>query len=360
MQLSALQIFFFALAILGVAMLALIRDTFKRRSRKVNKAKAETAARLGPPPSPADHAPAKIQPIDGLFSKRRSESKTWPAANPMSIVHAGARMAEPPVLVPAPKPEVQPKAQPILPAQPKPQTIVQPKAQTSASTALMLPPVTVDALLWERLLALPTPAELRAVSARRLEPPPVPSVETRFEVVSSSGPLGMPELPEIPEVPEAPRTPETPVGMIEEPVLKEMLARTKLFTGLVVSIGLNEPDDGVWRGEGLYQSITNFVASVLGKGDFGCRTAIDEFLIVVPGKQESDAQNHLNYIADRLWDFQLRGIGACAILFSWGGATANGQSLSSAIASATQRMRQAKQRRNPLPVRSLGGYRRAN
>jgi len=139
-----------------------------------------------------------------------------------------------------------------------------------------------------------------------------------------------------------------------------MLARTKVFTGLVVSIGLNEPDDGVWRGEGLYQSITNFVSSVLGPGDYGCRTAIDEFLVISPGKQASGAQNHLNLIADRLWDFQLRGIGACAILFSWGGATVDGQSLSNAITSATQRMRQAKQPRYRPPVRMLGSAQRAN
>jgi Diguanylate cyclase, GGDEF domain len=359
MQLSALQIFFFALAILAVAMLALVGDTFKRRRRRVNKAKAETAARLSQP-TPPDHAHKKIQPIDGMFSKRRSDSKTWPA-NPMSIVHAGPRIKESPseplseaspVRMPAPQPKApDANAQPPKAAESK---AAEPKTQTPASTALILPPVTVDALLWERLLALPTAAEIRAVTSRTLEPPPTPSVDTLFEVVCSSIDLERPKTLQVP------KTPETPTGMIEESVLKEMLVRTKLFTGLVVSIGLNEPEDGVWRGEGLYQSITNFVGSVLGKGDFGCRTAIDEFLVVVPGKQESDAQNHLNYIADRLWDFQLRGIGACAILFSWGGATAEGQSLSSAIASATQRMRQAKQRRNPLPVRSLGGYRRAN
>lgn len=357
MQPSALQIFYFAVAILTVAMLALIRDSFRRRRRKLEKAEAEKArveatARLDQPaPPPPDLGPAKIQPIDGSFSKRRSESKTWPAPNPMSIVHVGPRIApEPPARVALAEPQaVQTKA-------PEPKAS-EPAADASPCTALILPPVTVDALLWERLLALPTQAELRAVKTVRFEPQPVPSLEPRFAVVSSSGQL---ELPEAPREPEAPKEPETPQGMIDESALKGVLARTKLFTGLVVSIGLNESDDGVWRGEGLYQSITNFVGSVLGKGDFGCRTAIDEFLVVVPGKQESDAQNHLNYIADRLWDFQLRGIGACAILFSWGGATANNQSLSSSIASATQRMRQAKQRRNPLPVRALGAYRRAN
>lgn len=375
MQPSALQILYFGLALLALAIFALIRETYKKR-RLMDQAAAELSASLDEL-SPVEVVSAKVQPIDGQFSKRRAESRAWPAATSISILDAGPRLAEPPAppaapLAATPAPEPAPVAAPAVAASspmpesvptaapapaPAPTPIASPtpavparqQAKENTCTAL-LPPVTVDSLLWERLLALPTQAEIRAATRRTFEPAAVSSVETRFEIVSSSGQLAAPETP---------KAPESPTGMIEESTLKTHLARTKLFTGLVVSIGLNEPDDGVWRGEGLYQSIANFVASVLRETDFGCRTAIDEFLVVVPGKTEADAQNHLNYIADRLWDFQLRGIGACAILFSWGGATATGQPLSSTISSATQRMRQAKQRRNPLPVRSLG-YRRAN
>jgi hypothetical protein len=315
MQLSALQISYIALPILIVALVALLRDLFKKRRVRVDRAAGELTARLNEAQRSPDDPAAKVQPIDGLFSKRRSASKTWPEDNVLSIVHAGPRISsKPPSPLPSPEP-----AAPI-----------------STCTALMLPPVTVDALLWERLLAMPTPAEIRAATTRRVEPPPDAVVD-----------LGSAQS-------------ETPAGMIEEPALKEMLARAKPFSGLVMSIGLNEPDEGVWRGEGLYQSITNFVAGVLGANDFGCRTAIDEFLVIAPDKLGADAQNHLNSVADRLWDFQLRGIGACAILFSWGGATCDGQSLSSAITSATQRMRQAKQRRNLSPALPLRSFPRAN
>jgi GGDEF domain-containing protein len=354
MQLSALQIFYFGLVLLTVAIFALIRDTFKRR-RLFNQASADITARLDQP-LPGKHPvvdhPAKVQPIDGAFSKRRADSRTWPAANSTSIIHAAPRHGEPAdaapsITAPAPAPVAAPA--PVPP--PAPASEAAPEATQSPCMALILPPVTVDALLWERLLALPTQAEIRAATTRRVEPPPVPSLETRFEVVSNSLRL---------EAAEAPARLETPAGMIEEQALKEMITRARQFTGLVVSIGLNESEDGVWRGEGLYQSIANFVAGVLGKNDVGCRTAIDEFLVIVPDKQGADAQNHLNQVADRLWDFQLRGVGACAILFSWGGATVDGQSLASAITSATQRMRQAKQRRNPRPMRALGAYQRAN
>ena len=369
-------------------MVALIFDLLKRRRQPQKTAKnpVEMAARpdqlqrTAPKPglerSPASDraSTAKVQPIDSSFSKRKVASQTGFATNSLSILDIGEPAGEtrpaiakpapipspvqsatlpstvesapipqpeksapiPPVVQPATTPEPAPIAsapapKPVEPATtPKPE----PEAKTPPCTAL-LPPVTIDSMLWERLLAMPTPAEIRAAT-RRPEPTPVPSVETSFVIVSSSA------------------EPESPAGMVDELELKRMLARMRSYTGLVISIGLNEPEDGVWRGEGLYQSITNFVSSVLGPGDYGCRTGIDEFLVVSPGKQGTAAQNHLNAIADRLWDFQLRGIGACAILFSWGGATVDGQSLSNAIASATQRMRQAKQPRHRRTVRMLG------
>ena len=199
-----------------------------------------------------------------------------------------------------------------------------------SSTALVLPAVTVDALLWEKLLAAPTQAELQAASAPSYQR--MIDFEPQLEVVRVN-------------------RHQTPVGMIGESVLKATVNRIDEFTGLVIAIGLNDPEEGVWRGEGLYQSITAFLSGALGEHDFGCRVAADEFVIVCPGKQGADAHRHLNHIADRLWDFQLRGIGAWAILFSWGGVTADKEPLGAAIACAAERMRQAKRSGRREPVR---------
>ena len=64
--------------------------------------------------------------------------------------------------------------------------------------------------------------------------------------------------------------------------------------------------------------------------------------MVCPGEQGAQSQRRLNHISERLWDYQLRGIGACSILFSWGGVQVQDQPLAEAIASATERMRETK------------------
>ena len=49
--------------------------------------------------------------------------------------------------------------------------------------------------------------------------------------------------------------------------------------------------------------------------------------MVCPGEQGAQSQRRLNHISERLWDYQLRGIGACSILFSWGGVEVQDQPL---------------------------------
>jgi hypothetical protein len=81
---------------------------------------------------------------------------------------------------------------------------------------------------------------------------------------------------------------------------------------------------------------------LLRENDFSCRTAFDEFVMVCRGEQGAQSQRRLNYISECLWDYQLRGIGACSILFSWGGVQVQDRPLAEAIESATERMRETK------------------
>lgn len=50
-------------------------------------------------------------------------------------------------------------------------------------------------------------------------------------------------------------------------------------------------------------------------------------------------------IARQLWDFQLSASGQASILFSWGGVEVRGELIEDAIASASERMRETRQRR---------------
>jgi hypothetical protein len=175
---------------------------------------------------------------------------------------------------------------------------VEPPAATSP---MQLPSVTIDAALWERLI----------------------SSQPNQNLIS-------------------PADGDHPRGMIQQPALDKLLESREPFTGLVVSIGINDSDSSMWHSVGLMQSVGSHIAGLLTEQDFSCRTAYDEFVMVCPGEQGANPQRRLNHISERLWNYQLRGIGACSILFSWGGVQVQDQPLAEALASATERMRETK------------------
>jgi hypothetical protein len=180
----------------------------------------------------------------------------------------------------------------------------------SPSTEVQLPPFTIDAALWERLI----------------------SSQPKQNLIS-------------------PADGDHPRGMIQQPALDELLERQEPFTGLVVSIGINDSDSSMWHSQGLMQSVGSHIAGLLKEQDFSCRTAYDEFVMVCLGEEGAQSQRRLNHISERLWDYQLRGIGSCSILFSWGGVQVQNQPLAEAIASATERMRETKRTGNSLARR---------
>jgi hypothetical protein len=189
-----------------------------------------------------------------------------------------------------------------------------------------LPAFTIDADLWERLISSHSNQNLL-----------------------SSGDGG--------SEPAAPAQSNQPTGMIQQPVLDELLASQQLFSGLVVCIGINDSDSSMWHSQGLMQSVGTYIAGLLREKDFSCRTAYDEFVMVCRGEEGAESQRRLNQISERLWDYQLRGIGACSILFSWGGVQVQDQPLAEAIASATERMRET--RRSGISAESALAHRQA-
>jgi hypothetical protein len=188
----------------------------------------------------------------------------------------------------------------------------------SPSTESHLPAFTIDTALWERLV----------------------SSQPKQNLISSAD-----------SDPEPTDNTQHPRGMIQQPVLDKLLEGQEPFTGLVVSIGINDSDSSMWHSQGLMQSVGSHIAGLLKEQDFSCRTAYDEFVMVCQGEQGAQSQRRLNHISERLWDYQLRGIGSCSILFSWGGVQVQNQPLAEAIASATERMRETKRTGNSLAHR---------
>ena len=170
-----------------------------------------------------------------------------------------------------------------------------------------LPTVTIDAALWEHLTARPNQQYL------------------------FSSPVAV-----------APDAANQLSGMIRPAELDELLESNQRFTGLAVSIGIHDNDSSMWHSQGLVQSVGSYIASLLGTGDIACRISYDEFVMIFPGEIGAAAHRRLNLISEQLWDYQLRGIGTCSILFSSGGFPVQNHSLADAIASATERMRETK------------------
>ena len=209
-----------------------------------------------------------------------------------------------------------------------------------------LPAFTIDAALWERLVASMPKHDLltaggesnleleQAKPSRAMDVAPG-ALDVKYQVVASE-------------------TPSTwPTGMIQEPVLEKLLADGEPFSGLVVSIGVNDSDSSMWHNQGLMHSVGSYLTGLLHEQDFSCRTDYDEFILVCPGEHGPQSQRRLNHISERLWDYQLRGIGASSILFSWGGVQVKDQPLSEAVASAVDRMRQTKRVGSPSGLTRL-------
>ena len=225
-----------------------------------------------------------------------------------------------------------------------------PAGQMNGSqSALSLPAFTIDAALWERLVAN-TPKHSLLESGDQESNPEPALKEPLTEVAPGALDATYHEI-------RSESQPAWPKGMIQQPAFQKLLDGGEPFSGLVVSIGVNESDSSMWHSLGLMQSVGSYIAGLLREKDFSCRTAYDEFIMVCCGEHGAQSQRRLNHISERLWDYQLRGIGTCSILFSWGGVEVQDQPLAEAVASAVERMRQTK--RAGSPSGAAGAHRKA-
>src|SRR5208337_1335098 len=99
-------------------------------------------------------------------------------------------------------------------------------------------------------------------------------------------------------------------------VLNKLVQSRQPVSGLVVSIGVNSSSKSDGK---LPESVCKLVQSLIGPNDFAAQSSEDEFLLIFPEEHGASAQRRLSQIAQQLWDFQLRALGAFQILFSWGG-----------------------------------------
>jgi len=186
------------------------------------------------------------------------------------------------------------------------------------------------------------------LSTRKIDAPAAPTAPPpRFEVIEGSGNSG--HSPEV----------TLPAGLHDHVVLERALSTGKPFTGLAISVGVNDVEGRASRNGDLMQSVAFFIRGLLEETEFACRASEDEFLILCPGLEGGAAQSRLNRVAEQLWDYQLRGVSTWSILFSWGGADVHLKRLSEAIAMATEQMCQTRRGRRMVSVDSIRPLQRA-
>ncbi len=171
--------------------------------------------------------------------------------------------------------------------------------------------------------------------------------------------LSAPEEIEASGEPQDPGVLTLPGGMNDRATLDFLKRDKALFTGLIVSVGINDyarlqETSGRPAAEELAKSVSQLVKSLItapnGNEFFGCRSSDDEFIVVFANENGSVAQRRLNGLSERLWDFQLRSLGNFSVMFSWGATEANGETFADAVEAASERMRETRHNRRTISM----------
>jgi len=146
-----------------------------------------------------------------------------------------------------------------------------------------------------------------------------------------------------------------PPGFQEGMLLARLLDNGEPVRGLVLLIAINGLDarrgnSGELGAAALVASVTEHIRSILRPRDFACQSSNDEFLIICPGDRDGAARRRLSRIAESLWEFQLRTVGASAILFSWAGMEAGNEPLAAVLAELSERTRETRRGRRSLAI----------
>ena len=130
-----------------------------------------------------------------------------------------------------------------------------------------------------------------------------------------------------------------PRGFHEAGTLARLNASSEPFSGLVLAIGMSAQNQTAMRAAMLY------LQGLLRDNDFGCRASEQEFVLVCPFKTGLEAQRHLTYLTERLWEFQLRSLNEMGIVLSLGSADVQGEKVADALVIARERMTQTRRTR---------------
>ena len=146
-----------------------------------------------------------------------------------------------------------------------------------------------------------------------------------------------------------------PTGMHGRDVLSRLAESANPMSGVVIAIGLNDfkkvqEAHTKPQFDELAKSIDKLMSSLLREQDFGAQHADGEWIFIYRNETGSSAQRRINNVSERLWDFQLRSLGAVSILFSWGAVEVESEKLGDAIKASIERMEQTRRGRKNVPM----------
>ena len=269
-------------------------------------------------------------------------------------------------IVAAPEPEFGPEF--VAEAEPVHLEIAEAAIEVAAAAELPEPALAEDAFSEVVAESLPVTAPIDFLTAADLgetvAPAPHESFDSLMAAVNAEPGIA-PAEPSAPTELEASAEPEDPgvltlpSGMNDRATLDFLKRDKALFTGLIVSIGINDyarlqDTSGRPAAEELAKSVSQLVKSLIvapnGNEFFGCRSSDDEFVVVFANENGSVAQRRLNGLSERLWDFQLRSLGNFSVMFSWGATEANGETFADAVEAASERMRETRHNRRTISM----------
>ena len=153
-----------------------------------------------------------------------------------------------------------------------------------------------------------------------------------------------------------------PGGYHEPQALARLLEEEAPFRGLAMVVSLVDyvrllADQGKPAMEQLMGSVSRLVVSMTREQDFACRIGEDEFVLLFVKESGAGAKGRIQAVSERLWDFQLRSLGAVSVILSWGAAEAEGEPLAHAVERAREQMIETRRSRRSL-ASGTGRFRR--
>lgn len=341
------QVIFCALILLGLTAVALIVDYLKGMNEKLRERQIELMAKHEVVVQQVEEDNTRL--LRALAEQSKAFREMHKRSMVVSTNFSGKQLPEitlhpEPEQSSVPGEEVLAEAGPVAVADP-----VESQPQEPATNSQeMLPPNVIRLEL--------KPAEQKARSAEPDFDSFLERLVTEFQEQPDPEPAenagtGTPNLEELAQrIEEFEPSLEVPAGMQQPAVLHQLMERKELFTGLVVSVGINdylklEQTHGHAAAAELLNSVDAVMSEIAGIDGFCCRRGDDEFVLLFPSLGGPKSQQQLNQISEHLWNYQLQTLGTFSVVFSLGAREARRQALAEAVQTASDNMLETREAR---------------